>query len=473
MWFSETLVSYFLVHGTVGTIVLAFSSLLLNSASNLRRNFRRDQDPHPFLEHTSIGSKQKGPAKQVAPRVSPLKIRRFWVCVFPIIPWRSMTPKDPFLEGLSGTNSGGRFAPGRFCSLPKVSHPPLQTGTACHASLTIAELSDRCGASRAQRRSLAPARHLPNASFHVHLSGVIRPKRCARFARMGWIANAPALYRGQNPQNGEKRASGSKNPHFSPTRKRAVWVRKSPFSMWCPVEKWGFFDSNWVIRANRTFEWFVQIGLTHYKNRGFNCEWFARIDSRESRCKSQETLTLRFRSCFLNVGTYGLALVNQIFDSDLCLAGVPLRMMFANYESTFSKPRMDKNKTTNPFSQNYEKVLDCSRSHISKLRIRISRLGTEIFKLRLEVLNLEFSDYERTKNPATKPIFAWAKNNHEITKLAGVQYAACSVRITRATKMFTMRTGLAISRWIQMSSLVVEIRRGRRAQARGNSNCES
>ena len=31
------------------------------------------------------------------------------------------------------------------------------------------------------------------------------------------------------------------------------------------------------------------------------------------------------------------------FDSDFCLAGVPLRMTFANYESTFSKPRMDKN----------------------------------------------------------------------------------------------------------------------------------
>ena len=29
-----------------------------------------------------------------------------------------MTPKDPFWRGLSGTNSGGRFAPGRFCSLP-------------------------------------------------------------------------------------------------------------------------------------------------------------------------------------------------------------------------------------------------------------------------------------------------------------------------------------------------------------------
>ena len=29
-----------------------------------------------------------------------------------------MTPKDPFWEGTFGTNSGGRFAPGRFCSLP-------------------------------------------------------------------------------------------------------------------------------------------------------------------------------------------------------------------------------------------------------------------------------------------------------------------------------------------------------------------
>ena len=48
----------------------------------------------------------------------------------------------------------------------------------------------------------------------------------------------------------------------------------------------------------------------------------------------------------------------------------------------------------------------------------------------MEVLNLEFSDYERTQNPATKPKFAWAKNNHEITKLAGVQYVACSVKET-------------------------------------------
>ena len=45
------------------------------------------------------------------------------------------------------------------------------------------------------------------------------------------------------------------------------------------------------------------------------------------------------------------------FDSDFCLAGVPLRMTFANYESTFSKPRMDKNKTTNPFGQTTKRCL--------------------------------------------------------------------------------------------------------------------
>ena len=44
------------------------------------------------------------------------------------------------------------------------------------------------------------------------------------------LANPPAL--------------ASKNPHFPRPQKRAVGVKKSPFSLWCPVEKWGFFDSN-------------------------------------------------------------------------------------------------------------------------------------------------------------------------------------------------------------------------------------
>ena len=95
-------------------------------------------------------------------------------------------------------------------------------------------------------------------------------------------------------------------------------------------------------------------------------------------------------------------------------------------------------KTTNGQEQNYEstrpnyeKVLDSSQGHISKLRIRISRRRTKIFRPRLEVLNLECSDYEWTKDPATKPKFAWAKNNHETTKLAGVQYVACPVTSVR------------------------------------------
>ena len=71
---------------------------------------------------------------------------------------------------------------------------------------------------------------------------------------------------------------------------------------------------------------------------------------------------MRFRSCFLSFGNYGLALVNQIFDSDFCLAGVPLQMTFANYESTFSKARMDKNKTTNPFGQTTKRCLTAARA---------------------------------------------------------------------------------------------------------------
>ena len=74
------------------------------------------------------------------------------------------------------------------------------------------------------------------------------------------------------------------------------------------------------------------------------------------KCIYQGTLTLRFRSCFRNFGTYGLALVNQ-FSIPIFVSRVPLRMTFANYESTFSKPRMDKNKTTNPFGQTTKRCL--------------------------------------------------------------------------------------------------------------------
>ena len=51
----------------------------------------------------------------------------------------------------------------------------------------------------------------------------------------GIVANPFAPYRGQKPQNREKRVSESKNPHFPPPQKRASRVKKSPFSLWCPV----------------------------------------------------------------------------------------------------------------------------------------------------------------------------------------------------------------------------------------------
>ena len=84
----------------------------------------------------SFGSKQKGPAEQVAPRVSSLKLCRFWVCVFPILPCRKeRLPKTPFRRGLSGTDSGGRFAPGRFCSLPIL---PRKTSISEHSPYRFA-----------------------------------------------------------------------------------------------------------------------------------------------------------------------------------------------------------------------------------------------------------------------------------------------------------------------------------------------
>ena len=87
-----------------------------------------------------------------------------------------------------------------------------------------------------------PAHHETHIlAFVAHVSrlSATRPYRLRAV-----VANASALYRGQNPQNREKRVSGSKNSHFPRPQKRAIWVEKSPFSLWSPVEKWGFFDSN-------------------------------------------------------------------------------------------------------------------------------------------------------------------------------------------------------------------------------------
>ena len=55
--------------------------------------------PRKRLCPREFGSKQKGTAEQVAPRVSSLKIRRFRVYVFPLIPWRKYDSQRPLFGG--------------------------------------------------------------------------------------------------------------------------------------------------------------------------------------------------------------------------------------------------------------------------------------------------------------------------------------------------------------------------------------
>ena len=71
----------------------------------------------------------------------------------------------------------------------------------------------------------------------------------------------------------------------------------------------------------------MRIGLTRYKNRGFNCESFARIDSRESRCESPvplrgkistEGISLNVQNyfenkCSLSVGPFGRTVLQNEF----------------------------------------------------------------------------------------------------------------------------------------------------------------
>ena len=63
---------------------------------------------------------KRGRPSKWPPERLPSKFADFECAFFPLIPWRNVTPKDPlFWRGFSGTNSGGPFAPGRFCSLPR------------------------------------------------------------------------------------------------------------------------------------------------------------------------------------------------------------------------------------------------------------------------------------------------------------------------------------------------------------------
>ena len=84
----------------------------------------------------------------------------------------------------------------------------------------------------------------------------------------------------------------------------------------------------------------MRIGLTRYKNRGFNCERFARIESRESRCESPMPLRFadsrgspdsprivfrvsRTETFFANRASWGLRLANRRFEA--ILANRPAR----------------------------------------------------------------------------------------------------------------------------------------------------
>ena len=78
----------------------------------------------------------------------------------------------------------------------------------------------------------------------------------------------------------------------------------------------------WFARIGK-FEPFVRIGLTRYKNRGFDCEWFARIDSREWRCESPVPLSLCLRIHWANPG-HGAEKLNYLYTQS-CQVGAGVR----------------------------------------------------------------------------------------------------------------------------------------------------
>ena len=56
------------------------------------------------------------------------------------------------------------------------------------------------------------------------------------------------------------------------------------------------------IRANRKFEWLGRIGLTHCKNRRFNCKWFAQIArATKERSKEKKIRVMRRFPTFMRV----------------------------------------------------------------------------------------------------------------------------------------------------------------------------
>ena len=82
--------------------------------------------------------------------------------------------------------------------------------------------SDRPNCSHNVSQKVKRIRRVSDTGFLNRESGISKPMVCQTYVLRAGVANAPALYRGQNPQNREKRVSGSKNSHFPMPQKRAI-----------------------------------------------------------------------------------------------------------------------------------------------------------------------------------------------------------------------------------------------------------
>ena len=121
--------------------------------------------------------------------------------------------------------------------------------------------------------------------------------------------------------------------------------------------------------------------------------------------KTQLTFPVLF---WVRLGTTG-ALVDQTLVSDFCLVGVPPQMTFANYESTFSKPRRyhewTRAKLRIRAAKLHKGVCLQPEPHL-KIRNRNCPTTTETSDYNWRSSTWKFPDYEWTENAATKPKLA-------------------------------------------------------------------
>ena len=73
-----------------------------------------------------------------------------------------------------------------------------------------------------QQKEPKNARRQPFPAPELRAEILRTPRFLSKQGSTPTLANASALYRGQNPQNREKRVSGSKNSHFRSPQKRAL-----------------------------------------------------------------------------------------------------------------------------------------------------------------------------------------------------------------------------------------------------------